>query len=115
MKSYASFDDYLKDQSPKNQTIIRALRKFVKSTAPKLTESVKWGNGCWIGSEKPVAYVFSDADYVQFGFFHGSALKDPKKLLEGRGEYVRHIKVHKRSEIDEPAFAGLLKQAARSR
>jgi len=30
MKKYASFDDYLSDQSPKNQTIIRALRKFVK-------------------------------------------------------------------------------------
>jgi hypothetical protein len=26
MKAYASFDEYLKDQSPKNQAIIRSLR-----------------------------------------------------------------------------------------
>jgi hypothetical protein len=49
---------------------------------------------------------------VQFGFFHGSALKDPKGLLEGKGQYVRHIKLRARSGIDEPAFAALLRQAA---
>ena len=114
MKAYASFDEYLKAQSPRNQAIIRALRKFVKQKEPRLVEAVKWGNGCWIGSKGPVAYVYSDAEYVQFGFFHGATLKDPKALLEGKGEYVRHIKVRKPSSIDEPAFALLLRQAARS-
>ena len=115
MKAYANFDEYLEAQSAKNQVIIRALRGFVKRNEPKLTEAVKWGNGCWIGSKGPVAYVYSDAEYVQFGFFHGASLKDPKRLLEGKAQYVRHIKVRKRSEIDEPAFAALLRQAARSR
>jgi len=115
MKTYADFDEYLGDQSSKNQVIIRALRSFVKRSAPKLSEAVKWGNGCWIGSKGPVAYVYSDAEYVQFGFFHGASLKDPKGLLEGKAQYVRHIKVRKRSEIDEAAFAALLRQAARSR
>ncbi len=59
-----------------------------------------------------MAYVYSDTEYVQFGFFHGAFLKDPKGLLEGKGQYVRHIKVRKRSAIDEPAFAALLRQAA---
>ncbi len=115
MKSYANFDEYLKAQSPKNQAIIRALRKFVKRVAPTLSEAVKWGNGCWIGSKGPVAYVYSDTQYVQFGFFNGSSLKDPKDLLEGKGKYVRHIKVGSPSAIDEPAFAALLLQAAQSR
>jgi len=115
MKTYANFDEYLKDQSSKNQVIIRALRKFVKQIEPKLSEDVKWGNGCWIGSKGPVAYIYSDAEYVQFGFFNGASLKDPKRLLEGKAQYVRHIKVRKRSEIDEAAFAALLRQAARSR
>ena len=115
MKSYASFDAYLKDQTPGNQAIIRALRRFVKRFEPGLSESVKWGNGCWIGREGPVAYVYSAADYVQFGFFRGSSLKDPKGLLQGKGQYVRHTKVRRTSEIDEEAFAGLLRQATRSR
>ena len=115
MKTYASFDDYLRDQAPKNQTIIRALRKFVRQREPKLTEAVKWGNGCWLGQTHPVAYVYSADGYVQFGFFRGSSLKDPHGLLDGTGRYVRHIKVHTRAEIDERAFGALLRQAARAR
>ena len=112
MKAYASFDEYLADQSPKNQTIIRALRKFVKRVAPELTESVKWGNGCWLGEHAPVSYVYSDPAFVQFGFFRGATLDDPLGLLEGKGAYVRHIKVRSTSGIDERAFAALLRQAA---
>jgi hypothetical protein len=115
MKAYASFDDYLEGQSSKNQTIIRALRVFVARVAPGLSEAVKWGNGCWIGAKGPVAYVYSDTGYVQFGFFRGSSLKDPEGLLEGKGQYVRHIKVRSPAEIDERAFAALLGQAAGSR
>ena len=114
MKAYANFDAYLEDQSPKNQRIIRALRRFVKRVQPALVEAVKWGNGCWVGKSGPVAYVYSDTGYVQFGFFHGSSLKDPKGLLEGKGQYVRHIKVRDPSGIDERALAALLRQAAGS-
>src|SRR5262245_47772633 len=115
MKTYASFDEYLADQSPKNQAIIRALRTFVTRIAPGLTETVKWGNGCWVGKRGPVAYVYSDEGFVQFGFFRGSALTDAQGLLEGKGRYVRHIKVRNRSGIDEKAFAALLRQAAGSK
>lgn len=115
MKAYASFDDYLKDQNRKNQAIIRALRKFVKRVEPELSEAVKWGNGCWIGKSGPVAYVYSATGYVQFGFIRGSSLKDLQGLLEGNGQYVRHIKVPDASKIDERAFAALLRQAAASR
>jgi hypothetical protein len=115
MKSYGSFDEYFEDQSRSNQAIIRGLRRLVKRVEPGLTESVKWGNGCWIGGNGPVAYVYSAPDYVQFGFFRGSSLKDPKHLLEGNGKYVRHVKVHKPSGIDERSFATLLRQAAGTR
>jgi uncharacterized protein YdhG (YjbR/CyaY superfamily) len=53
MKTYTSFDDYLKDQNPSNQAIIRALRRLVKRVVPGLSEAVKWGNGCWISSNRP--------------------------------------------------------------
>jgi len=115
MKAYASFDAYFKDQPEANQPTIRALRSFVKRAAPTLAESVKWGNGCWVKGKVPVAYVYSAPDYVQFGFFMGSALKDPKGLLEGSGRYVRHIKVRKPSDLDARAFATLLRQAIKAR
>jgi hypothetical protein len=113
MKKYASFDDYLDDQPSKNRSIIRALRRFVKRVEPGLEESVKWGNGCWVKGKVPVAYVYSAPDHVQFGFLRGSALKDPRDLLEGNGQYVRHVKVRKPSDTDEEVFKALLRQAAR--
>ena len=112
MKAYASFDDYLADQAPRNRAIIRALREFVKRKQPKLDETVKWGNGCWVGESGPVAYVYAATGYVQFGFFYGALLSDPRALLEGNAKYVRHIKVSDPGDIDERAFAALLKQAA---
>lgn len=111
MKAYETFDLYLADQPAKNKTIIRALRKLVAKTAPKLEESVKWGNGCWLKGNVPVAYVYSDTGYVQFGFLLGSKLSDPKKLLNGKGAHVRHIKVHSTADIDAPTFAKYLREA----
>ena len=113
MKAYASFDDYLADQGRQNRAIIDALRDFVKRTAPALNEAVKWGNGCWVGKSGPVAYVYSDTGYVQFGFFRGASLADPQGLLEGKGQYVRHVKVRAAKDIDAAAFGALLRQATR--
>ena len=113
MKAYASFDQYVAGQISWNQAVIRALRTFVKRAAPQLQESVKWGNGCWVQGKVPVAYVYSAPDHVQFGFFRGAALADPRRLLEGKGEYVRHVKVRAAADIDSAAFGALLRQAAR--
>lgn len=113
MKAYATFDLYLADQPPRNRTIIKALRAFVKRSAPELEEAVKWGNGCWVKGKAPITYVYSDKDHVQFGFIRGASLKDPKSLLQGKGQYVRHVKVRKLGDIDRKTFGALLRQAAR--
>jgi hypothetical protein len=57
MKKYGSFDEYFADQSPKNRSIIRTLRTFVKRVAPGLQESVKWGNGCWVTTGITTGYL----------------------------------------------------------
>jgi hypothetical protein len=113
MKAYATFDLYLADQPPKHRSIIKALRAFVRRTAPDLEEAVKWGNGCWVKGKAPIAYVYSDKDHVQFGFIRGAALKDPLGLLQGKGQYVRHVKVRKVVDIDRKTFGAWLRQAAR--
>jgi hypothetical protein len=113
MKRYATFDEYLENQLPKNRSLIRILRRFVESEAPQLEEAVKWGNGCWVKGNVPVSYVYSAPDHVQFGFFRGARLKDPKGLLRGKGAYVRHVRLTKPSEFDAKAVRALLKQAAR--
>jgi len=69
MKAYASFDDFVEGQTAANQALMRELRKLVRSVAPGLVETVKWGNGCWVKGKKPVAFGYCGPDHVQFGFF----------------------------------------------
>lgn len=114
MKSYASFDAFLDDQGARDRAIVGALRKFVRRAAPSLTESVKWGNGCWLGEGGPVAYAHCQEDCVQFGFFHGASLDDPKRLLEGKGKFVRFVRLTDASDVDARVLAPLLRQAAAS-
>lgn len=112
MKSYESFDLWMKDQKTFHRGIIKPLRALVGSVSDKLQEAVKWGNGCWTLNDLPIVYLFAGYDgYVQLGFFAGSRLKDPKGKLEGNGKYVRFIKVHDKKEIDVTYSTKLIKQA----
>ena len=111
MKAYPSFDAYLKDQPRANQPVIRALRKLVKRAAPLLEEAVKYGNGCWVQGKYPIAYVYAAEDHTQFGFMAGSSLADPKGLLEGKGRFVRHVRMRSTRNIVERDLVALLDQA----
>lgn len=112
MKAYDSFDAFLKDQHRANASVIRALRKMVKAEAPGLVETVKWGNGCWTGPSGPVAYAHCEPDHVQFGFFAGTSLKDDARLLQGRGKFVRFVKMRKPAEANAAAVKSFLREAA---
>ena len=106
-----SFSEWKKDQLIKNQKLIGALQRLVKGTAPHLMMTVKWGQGCWVSGTIPKIFIHTEPDYVQFGFYNGSALKDPNKLLVGSGKYVRHIKVRALKDINVPVFTNLIIQA----
>ncbi|MBL7714423.1 MAG: DUF1801 domain-containing protein [Bdellovibrionales bacterium] len=114
MKAYPTFDLWAKDQSATHRKLISALRRLVKKVSPRLVETVKWGNGCWVGKEYPVIYLYADRDHLQFGFFNGSYLKDPKKLLHGKARYVRHLKVYGASDIDVKVFSRFIREAAKN-
>lgn len=44
----------------------------------------------------------------------GSKLKDPKKVLQGTGAYVRHVKLFAPSDLAARSFAPLLRQAVKT-
>lgn len=111
MKQYPSFDDFYRDQSPKTRAVLRALRAFVKGAAPQLVEAVKWGNGCWLLAATPICFAHVEPDHVQFGFFYGARLDDPRGLLQGSAKYVRHVKLRQPADLQPTAFKALLKQA----
>jgi hypothetical protein len=48
---------------------------------------------------------------VHFGFYWGSELSDPKKLLLGEGNQYRYILVKNRNDFPQPYIKKLLKEA----
>ncbi len=56
------------------------------------------------GTEKnmkgEICYIKPLKDSVNLVFFHGANLEDPKKLLQGTGKLLRHIKFKKKEDID---------------
>lgn len=110
MKAFASFDEWKRDQSAKNQRLIDTLSRIVKKTAPEFTTTVKWGQGCWTLDGAPKVFIHAEPDHVQFGFYAGSKLKDPEGLLVGGGQFVRHVKVFTTKGIPRKALVALLEQ-----
>lgn len=110
MKTYASYDEWRKDQSSSNQVIIDELHSLIKSVAPHFETTVKWGQGCFVNGKTPRIFLHTEPEYVQLGFYNGSTLTDKHGLLEGNGKYVRHVKVYSVNGIDKEKFSELIKQ-----
>ena len=112
MDNYQSFDDFANCQSPQHQEAITQLRRLVKKLSPKLEETVKWGNGCWMNGNLPTMFVHCEGGSMQLGFFGGAMLTDPNNVLKGSAQYVRHIPINSTDDINEEVLTPLIKQAS---
>lgn len=67
------------------------------------------------GTEKnmkgEICYIKPLKDSVNLGFFHGANLDDPRKLLQGTGKLLRHIKFKNKENIDINAVEEILETA----
>ncbi|MCE8016157.1 hypothetical protein HOP62_08715 [Halomonas sp. MCCC 1A17488] len=74
--------------------------------ACQLSESVKWGKLCYSFQNGNVAMIFGMKDYCALGFFKGSLLKDPARILVAPGEHsqaMRQTRFTREEEIDAQA------------
>jgi hypothetical protein len=70
-------------------------------------------DGCPVAclGDAPFAYVNAFTSHVNVGFYHGFALKDPARLLEGNGKRMRHVKLRPGIEINSAALTALIHDA----
>src|ERR1700739_4097283 len=70
-------------------------------------------DGCPVAclGDVPFGYVNVFRSPGNVGFFHGAALPDPARLLEGSGKFMRHVKL-KPGTATNPAVLGRLIDAA---
>lgn len=57
------------------------------------------------------AYVNVFTSHVNVGFFQGASLRDPARLLEGSGRFMRHVKLRPGTRVDAAELNRLIQAA----
>jgi hypothetical protein len=70
-------------------------------------------DGCPVAclGDAPFGYVNVFTSHVNVGFFHGAALPDPARLLQGSGKFMRHVKLRPEALTNAPALSKLIDMA----
>jgi hypothetical protein len=87
-----------------------ALRQLVHEAAPGVTDSIKWGQPVF-ELNGPFAYMKAFSSHVNFGFWRGAELVDPKGFLKGTGGRMRHVELRSLADIDAPILQSMVRTA----
>src|SRR4051812_5737733 len=99
---------------PKHQTLIRSVRKVLRTRFPTAHELVYDNYNFFVigycPTERPSDCLFSIAaasNGVGLCFTHGARLPDPKKILVGSGKQVRFLRLESAAVLDRPEVKAL--------
>ena len=90
--------------------IVTTVRKIILEASPGTKESIKWAQPVY-ENNGPFAYIKAFKNAVNFGFWRGVDLEDPKSLLQGSGEKMRHIKLTRLDQVQPQVYADFVQQA----
>ena len=107
-----SVEEYLSNLPTDIQTITRELVAVARKNMPGVHEFIYHDAVGYSINDSPfdrICYIAPQKrGYVNFGFFFGADLPDPKKLLIGDGKRLRHVKIESVDEARDPALAKLI-------
>ena len=112
-----SFDELLADLEPDLATIARSLRAMIRGVDVSTVETVRLGDNAatyGVGPKKMTdgyAYIMPMRGYVNLGFYQGAMLADPKRLLEGTGKSLRHVKLRSLTDANRSPVRALVAAA----
>ena len=114
-------DEFLDKFTPEVAAVARECLDKMRARLPGATQLVYDNyNALAIGfgpSERASEAIFSVVlypKYVTFFFLQGARLPDPKKVLQGGGKVVRHIRLEQAADLDQPAVRELMAAALQS-
>lgn len=108
VKRDPAVDRWLDKQTPALGSIARYWFEVMRSCGDDVREIMHDGCPVVCIEDAPFGYVNAFRAHVNIGFFFGAFLKDPAKLLDGNGKFMRHMKVRPGDEIDSDALRKLI-------
>ena len=118
---FGRFDDLLQLTGEPLRPVAERLRAIVLEVDPTACEVVRLGDRAatyGVGPRKMIegyAYLMPHRAWVNLGFFQGASLDDPRKLLEGTGARMRHLKVRSVADAERDGIRELIAAALAER
>ena len=103
---------YIRSLDKEQTKIVKTLRDLVRGAAPKAIESIKWSQPVY-EDNGPICYIKAYKDHVNFGFWRGNELDDPKGILSGSGDRMKHVQITSVDEIKKGAYRDLVRLSVR--
>lgn len=104
-------DTWMKSHSGELRTVARQWFEVMRNCGDEVRELLH--DGCPVAclGDAPFAYVNIFTSHVNVGFFHGAALPDPARLLQGTGKFMRHVKLTSEAPTNAAALRRLIHAA----
>jgi hypothetical protein len=112
MNGQKTVDEYIAAFDDWRTEAMKRLRQVVKEGAPHSAVAIKWAQPVWEWNG-PMIWMKAYPKHVNIGFWRGTEMDDPKKVLTGDGERMRHIKITAVDEIPADALRDLVRQAVK--
>ena len=106
-----AIDPWLDAQPSELASIARKWFALMRRCGPDVRELMHDSCPTVCVQNAPFAYVNAFRAHVNVGFFQGAALADPANLLEGKGKYMRHVKVKPGLPLDAASLEALVAAA----
>jgi hypothetical protein len=107
----ASISAWMKQHSGELGTIALQWFAVMRKCGDEVRELLH--DGCPVAclGDAPFGYVNVFTSHVNVGFFHGAALPDPSRVLQGTGKSMRHVKLRPGTATDAAALSRLIEAA----
>ena len=106
-----AIDAWMKEHGGELGAIARAWFEVMRGCGDEVRELLH--DGCPVAcfGDVPFGYVNVFTSHVNVGFFQGAALRDPARLLEGSGKFMRHVKLRPGTATDGTTIRRLIEAA----
>jgi len=95
--------------SPDKFELFMKLRDIVFHLHPQTQERVMYG-GIMFSLTNDYGGIFVSKKHISFEFIDGVEFEDAEKILEGTGEFRRHLKIRSLKEIESKKVSFYVKQ-----
>jgi len=106
-----AIDAWMKKHKGELGAIAREWFEVMRECGDEVRELMHDGCPTACLGDAPFGYVNVFTSHVNVGFFHGAALPDPARLLQGTGKFMRHVKLKPGTAANAAALSGLIEAA----